>query len=135
MKEEKYITEVDKQRLKQLIEEQMSGKIDMDESLKSLSMELKRANVVDSKRLPCDVISMNSRVLLNIHDIALEASLVYPSDADWTENKISVLSPVGTAILGYHQGTCVKWPVPSGEVSIEIKKIIYQPEAAGDYHL
>lgn len=135
MAEEIYITEVDMIRLKQLIDEQMSGKTIMDESLRSLNAELKRANIVDPKELPGDVISMNSRVLLHMDDKALEASLVYPHDADWTENKISVLSPVGTAILGYRQGARVKWPVPSGEVSIEIKKVMYQPEAAGDYHL
>jgi regulator of nucleoside diphosphate kinase len=57
-------------------------------------------------------------------------SLVYPHEADVSENKLSVLSPIGTAILGYREGDAVAWPVPSGCVKVEIKKVVFQPEAA-----
>jgi len=62
-------------------------------------------------------------------------TLVYPDEADITENKLSVLSPVGTAILGYRVGNIIKWDVPEGVAEIHIKELLYQPEAAGDYHL
>ncbi|MPN08809.1 Regulator of nucleoside diphosphate kinase [bioreactor metagenome] len=78
---------------------------------------------------------MNSRVLMNLNGKDMEVSLVYPCDADWGENRLSVLSPVGTAILGYSEGDDIEWKVPSGTARITIKKLLYQPEARGDYHL
>lgn len=62
-------------------------------------------------------------------------SLVFPTEADFAEGKISVLAPIGTAILGYRQGDTIEWPVPSGLCKLKVEEIVYQPEAAGDSDL
>ncbi|MEN6313620.1 MAG: nucleoside diphosphate kinase regulator [Clostridiaceae bacterium] len=133
--DEIYITEVDKARLKKLIDDKLYDGMKMDKSLLTLDREINRATVVDIKQLRQDVVTMNSRFLLHLNGEEMEASLVYPHEADWTEKRLSVLSPIGTAILGYSEGNSIEWEVPSGVIAIEIKKILYQPEAAGDYQL
>ena len=60
---------------------------------------------------------------------------VFPKEADIDRGRLSVISPVGTAILGYTEGDTIEWKVPSGKRRIKIEKVLYQPEAAGDYHL
>ena len=76
------------------------------------------------------------------HDVALldldtsermEYVLAFPKDANIDNGSISVLAPIGTAILGYAKGDVVEWPVPSGKRRIRIEDILYQPEAAGHY--
>jgi regulator of nucleoside diphosphate kinase len=60
---------------------------------------------------------------------------VFPTEADFAEGKISVLAPIGTAILGYKQGDTIEWSVPSGLRRLKVEEILYQPEAAGDHNL
>ena len=60
---------------------------------------------------------------------------MFPTEANFSEGKISVLAPIGTAILGYKQGDTIKWPVPSGVRQLKVDEILYQPEAAGNYEL
>ena len=80
---------------------------------------------------------MNSRVSV----IDLETSerfkftLVFPEDADASANKISVLAPVGAAMLGYGVGDEIEWEVPAGTRRFQIAKVDYQPEARRHYHL
>jgi regulator of nucleoside diphosphate kinase len=107
------------------------------EDLEDLVGELARAKVVSSKKVPPDVVTMNSKVVLRDVDTSEEMtySLVFPKDADVDVGAISILAPVGTAILGYSEGDVIEWPVPSGIRRIRIEKILYQPEAAGDFHL
>ena len=62
-------------------------------------------------------------------------SLVFPTEADYSEGKISVLAPIGTAILGYKRGDTIEWPVPSGLRRLKVDKVLYQPEAAGNFEL
>jgi hypothetical protein len=62
-------------------------------------------------------------------------SLVFPTEADSEEGKISVLAPIGTAILGYRQGDTIEWPVPSGVRKLKVEEILYQPESSGDDEL
>jgi regulator of nucleoside diphosphate kinase len=62
-------------------------------------------------------------------------TLTFPRDADIETGKLSVLSPVGTAILGHSEGEFIEWHVPAGIRRYKIEKVLYQPEAAGDYHL
>jgi regulator of nucleoside diphosphate kinase len=61
--------------------------------------------------------------------------VVFPSEADSEQGKISILAPVGTALLGYRVGDTVEWKLPGGLRRLKIERILYQPEAAGDYHL
>lgn len=130
-----YITNIDRDRIKKILDEMSESKQSRDESVKKLGGELSRAVVVDSQQVPRDVITMNSKALLQLNDEDMEVSLVYPEDADLGSMKLSIFSPIGTAILGYKEGNTVEWEVPSGTSKIYIKKILYQPEAAGDYHL
>lgn len=130
-----YITKTDMKRIKKYLESvPHSGKV-LDKSIRDLEHEISRATVVDSKQISSDIITMNSRALLHLDDDEMEVSLVYPQDADLNDNKLSVFSPIGTAILGYSEGSDIEWVVPSGTIKIHIKKVLYQPEAAGDYHM
>jgi regulator of nucleoside diphosphate kinase len=87
--------------------------------------------------MPGDVITMHSRARLVDRDTAeeLKYTLVFPKEANIGHAKISILAPIGTAMLGQRVGDTFTWHVPDGEVNLEVKEILYQPEAAGDYHL
>jgi len=124
-----YITEIDKARLRSLIELENSSDIF------ELEHEIERAIVVDPLKVPEDVVTMNSKALLQVNNEALEVSLVYPEDADDRAGKVSVCSGIGTAILGYKEGDAFSWRIPNRTCHIRIEKVLYQPEAAGDFHL
>lgn len=132
-----YVSEFDKSRLQELIRvaEEFGGHDRKD--LRPLAAELAKAKVVSPKDVPAGVVTMNSKVVLRDLDTSEEMTytLVFPNDANIDAGAISVLAPVGTAILGYAKGDLVEWPVPSGTRRIRIENILYQPEAAGDYHL
>ncbi|MDD5584091.1 MAG: nucleoside diphosphate kinase regulator [Candidatus Omnitrophica bacterium] len=99
--------------------------------VEELEAELKRANIVDSNNIPPDVVTMNSKVYLRDMDTGRDEfyQLVYPGEADIERCKISVLAPIGTAILGYKVEDIIEWRVPAGIRKLKIKKILYQPEA------
>jgi regulator of nucleoside diphosphate kinase len=128
-----YITQYDLTRLKELLE---VGRKERDRDyLESLRNELERAHIVEPAAVPADVVTMNSRVRLKDMETAEETnySLVFPSDADMAQNKLSILAPIGTAILGYRTGDTVDWQVPAGKRTVRIQEVLYQPEAAGRY--
>jgi len=131
------ITQSDKNRLRKLIENSLNSTAGGNEYIHNLDAELNQAVIVPSEKIPNDVISMNSKFILSIGDAGEDTaySLVYPSDADISSNKISVLAPIGTAVLGYREGDTIEWNVPDGAVEIKVKKVVYQPESAGDYDL
>jgi regulator of nucleoside diphosphate kinase len=101
--------------------------------LQSLRSELDGAHIVDSDDIPPDVITMNSTVRLRpFRSQESETfTLVYPQDANIAEGKLSVLAPIGTAILGYRVGDAVQWQVPSGTIQFKIEELIVQPERDG----
>lgn len=132
-----FITEHDKSRLEELLAAAGDfGKTGRDD-LALLAGELERAKVVSSREIPPDVVTMNSKVRLKDMKTSEEVTytLGFPNDADVAEGIISVLAPVGTAILGYSKGDVIEWPVPDGKRMLRIEDVIYQPEASGDYHL
>jgi len=135
MSSEIYITNIDRDRIMKLIEKMPLDDQTIYKSVSKLKRELGRAKIVDQREIPRDVVTMNSQALLRLDDEEIEVSLVYPEDANLSEMKVSVFSPIGTAILGYREGSIIEWEVPSGTSTISIKKVLYQPEAAGDYHL
>lgn len=126
------VTSADAERLRVLVR-QTQGIGNVADAA-GLDTELERATVVDPGVIPATVVTMNSRVILRNLDTAeeLTLSLVYPEDADASAGSVSVLAPVGTAILGYVEGDVIEWPVPSGVRRLRIEKVLYQPEAAGD---
>lgn len=132
-----YITEFDMKRLKGLIkfaEERWDKRV--VPYLEELDEELDRAEVVRPEEIPIDVITMNSTFRLSNLDSGEEVvyTLVFPARADSTNGKVSILVPVGTAVLGYRVGDTVEWEVPAGLKRLRVKEIVYQPEAEGDYH-
>ncbi len=135
MPKEIYITQTDKERLKKIIDDEIKSGRDLDKPMKKLREEIENAKAVNSTEIPRDIITMNSRVLLHLNEEDIEVTLVYPEDADWSANRMSVLSPIGTAILGYQEGDVVEWEVPSGITEIHITGVLYQPEASGDYDM
>lgn len=132
-----FITDLDMQRLEELIDKASANPTRDSKYLEELGEELLKAEVVDPAGIPPDVITMNSRVCLQDIDSGEELvyTLVFPKDADLDNGKISVLAPVGTAMIGYRAGDRITLPVPSGVKKLKVKKILYQPEAAGDFHL
>jgi regulator of nucleoside diphosphate kinase len=132
-----YITEQDYQRLSGLIEITRERNGVDREYLNKLEAELDRAEIVDPKQIPANVVTMRSKVRLKdlVSGEANTYSLVFPREANFSEGKISILAPIGTAILGYKKGDKIEWPVPSGMRRLKVDEILYQPEAAGNYEL
>ena len=99
--------------------------------------ELNSAKVVEPQEIPVNVVTMNSIVKISFLNINKSVSfqLVYPNEADMKKNKISIFSPIATALIGYKVSDEIEWVVPSGLTKIRIDEIIYQPEAAGVYNL
>ena len=132
-----FITASDARRLEELLAVAETFNYRDRNDLKSLEGELARAEIVDSRDIPAKVVTMNTR--FHLRDLGdkscMKVTLVFPAEADIESGLMSVLSPIGTAVLGYSEGDTITWPVPAGERRIVIEKVIYQPESAGDYHL
>ena len=132
MRDRIFITETDYEKLRGLIAGRRASGADA-EHLNELEQELERAEVLDdSKMIPPDVVTMNSEVRLMDLDTGDTKvyKLVFPSQAG-TENALSVLAPIGTAILGYRVGSVIEWRVPRGVRRLKILEVLFQPEAAG----
>ena len=132
-----HITQFDLERLRKLLFDAQSTDYRKSEYLEKLQMEINRAEVVSPKDIPSDVVTMNSTVCIEDLDTKEEEiyTLVFPENADLSQGKISILAPIGTAMLGYEVGDSFEWDVPAGKRRLRVKKILYQPEASGDYHL
>ncbi len=126
-----YITEIDLERLNTIIENMPSNVTE------KLEGELARATIVKSEEIPASIVSMNSVVRFkNLEsNQESEVQLVYPENANSDENKISIVAPIGTALLGLSEGDSINWPTPSGNTTLEIVKVVFQPEAAGRFDL
>jgi regulator of nucleoside diphosphate kinase len=129
------ITKTDHTRLMQLLDNPVLSR--EKSSMRDLVTELNRACIVPPREIPPDIVTMRSRVRIKDRTTNEESvlTLVFPNEANLDDGKISIIAPIGTALLGYRVGDVVEWSVPAGPRSIEILEIIYQPEAAGDYHL
>lgn len=131
------VTEFDQKRLSKLLVGAWSwNKKDMGH-LARLEEELDRAQIVAPEEIPSDVVTMNSQVRVKDLDTKerMEFTLVFPAEANFERGRISILAPIGTALLGYRAGETVEWKVPGGVRRLKIERVLYQPEAAGDYHL
>lgn len=121
-----HLTQDDLERLSRLLDVQ-GGRF------AQLEGELARATVVPRAQIPRDVVTMNSRVVFQNETTGerREVTLVYPADADIDAGKISVLVPVGTALLGLRTGQSIDWELPSGERHrYRVIDVPYQPESA-----
>lgn len=130
------ITERDRERLREIIEAHVHGRL--ADAADALEEELERAQVVAAEDVPPDVVTMRSRVL--VEDVETgkrrELELSYPREANMAEGKVSVLAPVGLALLGLRVGDTIRWPMPRGRhATLRLLSVDYQPEAAGRYDL
>ena len=103
----------------------------------TLSLEIKHRQIVSPARIPREVVTMNSTV--QVCDLASRRrstyTLVYPHEADFDQGKVSVMAPLGTALLSARVDQTVEYSAPAGIRRLKVEKIVYQPEAAGDHHL
>lgn len=129
------ITDYDRRRLAALVAERAERGLAERHYLEDLERELDRAAHVDPADVPPDVITMNSTVRLRDLDTGDTETftLVFPEDADVARQRISVLAPIGTAILGYRSGDVILWPVPQGRARLRVEQVVYQPERAGAF--
>lgn len=133
MKRSIYITKADMARLRKLIEDHKGSRDD----LTGLRTELDQARVVEPTDIPADVITMNSKArLLDLDDQEeVTYTLVFPENASLEHNRISVIAPIGTAMLGQREGDEFEWEVPAGRTRLKVVKVLFQPEAAKQYEL
>lgn len=129
------ITRFDKARLLRLL--RGLGASSDREEVAGLERELERGVEVESVEVAPDVVTMNSTV--RVTDIDTNAThlytIVFPADADFEAGRISVLSALGTALLGTRAGDVVTWGASHETRRLRIEALVYQPEAAGDFHL
>ena len=130
------LSRLDVERIEALLEQPAHQGLDTS----ALQAELNRAEVVEPAQMPADVITMNSTARFLIVDghhengDERELTLVYPRQADGSPDKVSILAPVGSALLGMRIGDEIEWPAPGGTLLLKVLSIRYQPEAAGDLH-
>lgn len=130
------ITTEDMERLRTVVERQLEGS--RAAAAEQLELELDRAQVVPQDQIPPDVVTMRSRILFEDLETGRrrEATLVYPEEANMEQSRISLLAPVGLAVLGLRVGDVIDWPLPNARLArLRIVEVCYQPEAAGDFHL
>jgi regulator of nucleoside diphosphate kinase len=128
-----YVTHRDLDRLTRLLETHV-GRRD-SEALAALEDELGRATVVESTAIASDVVTMNSRVQFEDLESGerVEITLVFPKDADVEQGRVSVLAPMGSALLGLSVGQSIRWPLPGRATRhVRVVGVTYQPEAAGE---
>ena len=127
------ISSLDAERLEQLLEALKPDATGRAE----LEAELARASVVEPQQMPANVVTMNSTVkfVMQSSGEAFEMTLVYPKDADSSGKTVSILAPVGSALLGLTQGDEIEWPNPAGGMTtIQVTEVTYQPERDGALH-
>jgi len=127
------VSRLDCERIEALLEQPGNAGPGLDR----LREELARAEVHEPREMPRDVITMNSTA--RFRDAASgserEITLVYPRDVDGSSDRVSILAPVGSALLGLRVGQAIEWPVPGGRtIRLQVLEVRYQPEAAGEYH-
>ena len=126
------ISEQDLHRLETMLEHQTV----LTPTMKHLEDELARAEVVEPKNVPTDVVTMNAKVLITIAPAteSTEITLVYPHDFKGEKGQVNIIAPIGAAILGLAEGQDIEWPQPDGHMmKVKIEKVLYQPEREGNY--
>ena len=126
-----YITERDMERLQGLLNfARPSNKHDL-KYFERLEEEVYRATIVKPENIPSNFVTINSKVQLREinSDIEIIFTLVFPSEADLPEHKISILAPIGSAVIGWQAGNIIEWEAPGGMKRVKIAKVVNQPEA------
>ncbi|CAM4381554.1 MAG: nucleoside diphosphate kinase regulator [Comamonas sp.] len=126
------LSSLDLDRIENLLEKNNSPFPGRD----ALEAELERADVLDPKDMPPQVVTMNSTVRFTMLESGKSntLTLVYPKEMDGSPDKISIFAPVGIALLGLSVGDEFKMPSPTGQVTVRVDAIEFQPESAGELH-
>ena len=129
-----FVTEDDARKLRTLPVGVRERSVRDREHLRQLDDELDRARLVPASEIPADVVTMNSELALRDLDTGEEMvfRVVFPSEANADQQRISVLAPLGTAVLGYRAGDAIEWVVPGRTRRLRIESVLYQPEARLD---
>jgi len=128
------VSETDFERLQRLLDTLPADGVPGRDNLEE---ELERAEIVASEQVPANVVTMNSRVRVRVSssDETFVLTLVYPKDVDPEGGTVSILAPVGSALLGLAEGAEIDWPRPGGTLMrVCIEEVLYQPERSGEYH-
>ena len=124
-------------RIRGFLELATAGRSERYRYLVGMKQELEHSEILSPEDIPPDVVTMNSKVL--VHEFSngenVTVTLVFPQEADYEKKKVSLLAPIGVALLGRHTGEEISYEAPGGSERILIKKILYQPEAAKEYSL
>jgi len=128
------INELDAERLDNLLAQPQYARTPIAEALNA---ELDRAEMCSPEDMPADIVSMNSRV--KFRDLSSQEefvrTLVYPANLTDSVNQLSVMAPVGAALLGLRVGDTINWSLPNGnKTHLQVLALEYQPEAAGEFH-
>jgi regulator of nucleoside diphosphate kinase len=125
------VTEEDIARLKGLVSRGRATLRRDQAHLEELEQELERAEVVHAGDLPPDVVTVHSTVRIRDLDsgVAAEYTIVFPTEADTAQRRISVLAPIGTALIGYRVGDVIEWSTPGGVRRLQVEAVLFQPEA------
>lgn len=133
-----WVTKTDLERLVNLIAiTRDREERELYQSVDKLEEKLELAEVAASENIPSSVITMRSKMRLKDLDTGEDYfyTLVFPSEAKFEEGKLSILSPLATAILGYRIGDTIEFQAPARARRLKVLEILYQPESAGDYNL
>lgn len=130
------ITKDDLERLEAMLTSTFARAIGHSANLDDLRTELQRAEIMSPDKAPRDIVTMNSIVVLRDLDTNEKETytLVFPEAADIANNRLSVLAPIGTAILGERVGGVVRWRVPQGWRRLKVERVAYQPEREAAIH-
>lgn len=128
------INEFDAERIDRLLEKPEWANSPVAQALND---ELDRAQMCAPTKMPHNVVSMNSQV--RFRDLSNNEervrTLVFPANMTDSSTQLSVLAPVGAALLGLRVGDTINWTLPNGTTThLEVLELIYQPEAAGEFH-
>ena len=131
------LTDFDRDRLLAVIKALRQAGHPFRQYVHDLEAEIGRAAVLPRASVGGDVVTMNSTVRIRDARTAEEEqfTLVYPDEADVLQGRVSVLAPLGLAVLGARVGDVIRWKVPAGVRKFTVEEIVYQPERAGDDHL
>ena len=131
------VNRLDYARIKKCINDARNFQSISKTDAQKLLIELESAEIVEPQAIPSNVVTMNSIVKLSFlnSNKQIQFQIVYPDQANFKEHKISIFSPIATALIGYKVGDEIEWIVPAGLSQLKIDEIVYQPEAAGDFTL
>lgn len=127
------INDLDAERLDKLLEQAAYADNPIGEALNE---ELDRAEILTPQEMPADVVTMNStvRFLDLISNEEYTRTLVYPASLKDSAEQLSVMAPIGAALLGLRVGDEISWALNGVKTRVKVLEMVYQPEAAGEYH-